>query len=161
MDDFWKGVKSMETIEYESMLFRDMMYQNQHYLEFMEIYKRLNNNMSADKILEKHLTSMLGRTEGSYISIDEMKKQPEWKATIKAMNEYANECVKNSSNAKPKTPSVKDEIMAILPYDDKITEFVENNHNLYTAYSVRNKDGNFTSVIDVKSVVDLLREVLN
>jgi hypothetical protein len=43
----------------------------------------------AEKILEKHLKEMIGRVEESYDSIEEMKKQPEWEATIKAMTEIA------------------------------------------------------------------------
>lgn len=44
--------------------------------------------MTAEQILEKHLLSMLKRTEQSYVAVDEMKKQPEWQATINAMIEY-------------------------------------------------------------------------
>jgi hypothetical protein len=43
----------------------------------------------ADEILEKHLLLMLGRTDESYVSIEEMKKQPEWNAVISAMIEFA------------------------------------------------------------------------
>lgn len=45
--------------------------------------------MKADEILEKHLLLMLARTNESYASIEEMKKQPEWQTTINAMVEYA------------------------------------------------------------------------
>ena len=31
---------------------------------------------------------MLKRTDESYVSVDEMKQQPEWQATINAMLEY-------------------------------------------------------------------------
>ena len=44
--------------------------------------------MTAEKILEKHLLLMLKRTDQSYVSVDEMKQQPEWQATINAMLEY-------------------------------------------------------------------------
>lgn len=44
--------------------------------------------MTAEQILEKHLLSMLGRTDESYVSVDEMKQQPEWQAVINAMLEY-------------------------------------------------------------------------
>ena len=49
--------------------------------------------MTPDEILEKHLSLMLGRTDQSYVSIDEMKKQPEWQATINAMVEYGDKLV--------------------------------------------------------------------
>lgn len=44
--------------------------------------------MTAEQILEKHLLLMLKRTDESYVSIDEMKQQPEWQAAINAMIEY-------------------------------------------------------------------------
>jgi hypothetical protein len=44
--------------------------------------------MTAAQILEKHLLSMIKRTDQSYVSVDEMKQQPEWEATINAMLEY-------------------------------------------------------------------------
>lgn len=44
--------------------------------------------MTAEQILEKHLSLMLKRTDESYMSVDEMKQQPEWQATINAMLEY-------------------------------------------------------------------------
>lgn len=44
--------------------------------------------MTAEQILEKHLLLMLKRTDQSYVSVDEMKQQSEWQATINAMLEY-------------------------------------------------------------------------
>ena len=44
---------------------------------------------TKDEILAKNLIALVGRTKESYASIDEMKKQPEWEATINAMEEYA------------------------------------------------------------------------
>ena len=44
--------------------------------------------MTAEQILEKHLLLMIKRTDQSYVSVDEMKQQPEWQATINAMLEY-------------------------------------------------------------------------
>lgn len=44
--------------------------------------------MTAEQILEKHLLLMLKRTDQIYVSVDEMKEQPEWQATINAMLEY-------------------------------------------------------------------------
>ena len=40
---------------------------------------------------------MLKRTSQSYATIDEMKELPEWQTTIDAMNEYAEQQVKNLS----------------------------------------------------------------
>lgn len=48
-----------------------------------------NTDMTAEQILEKHLLLMLKRTDQSYVSVDEMKQQPEWQATINAMLEYS------------------------------------------------------------------------
>lgn len=44
---------------------------------------------TSEKILEKHLETMLGRERESYITIEEMKKLPEWTTTINAMVEFA------------------------------------------------------------------------
>jgi hypothetical protein len=49
---------------------------------------------TAAAILEKHLSSMVGRVTESYVSIDEMKEQPEWQVTIDAMIEFATQ-IKN------------------------------------------------------------------
>lgn len=46
--------------------------------------------LSAEYVLDNHLKLMLGRTSESYVSIDEMKKQPEYSATIDAMEPFAN-----------------------------------------------------------------------
>lgn len=43
---------------------------------------------TPEQILEKHLSPLINRTDESYVSVDEMKQQPEWKATIDAMVEY-------------------------------------------------------------------------
>jgi len=52
--------------------------------------KPIDQMTLATEVLEKHLSTMLSRTEQSYVSISEMKEQPEWKATIDAMIEYGN-----------------------------------------------------------------------
>lgn len=49
----------------------------------------MSNIPTAEKILSKHLESMLERTDQSYCSIDEMKAQPEWDASMQAMIEFA------------------------------------------------------------------------
>jgi hypothetical protein len=46
---------------------------------------------------------MLKRTDESYVSVDEMKKQPEWQATINAMLEYSEmQALTHSDVVKPK-----------------------------------------------------------
>jgi hypothetical protein len=45
--------------------------------------------MTAEEYLRKHLSLMINRTKESFVSIEEMKAQPEWDATINAMDEYA------------------------------------------------------------------------
>ena len=46
---------------------------------------------TAEEILESHLTSMLSRAEGSYVTIDEMKQVPEWEACVKAIEQAQKE----------------------------------------------------------------------
>ena len=46
---------------------------------------------TAEEILESHLTSMLSRTEDSYVTIDEMKQVPEWEACVKAIEQAQKE----------------------------------------------------------------------
>lgn len=46
---------------------------------------------TAEEILESHLTSMLSRTEESYVTIDEMKQVPEWKACVIAIEQAQKE----------------------------------------------------------------------
>ena len=58
------------------------------------------------------------------------------------------------------TPSILDEVMIALPDDEKIHELIESRSQLYIGYSVRNKDGHFRQVVDIDSVVQLLRELL-
>lgn len=53
---------------------------------------------TPEEILEKHLTLMLGRTDMSFVSIEEMREQPEYQATIDAMKEYATKYATNIIN---------------------------------------------------------------
>ena len=46
---------------------------------------------TAEEILESHLTSMLSRTEDSYVTIDEMKQVPEWEACVNAIEQAQKE----------------------------------------------------------------------
>jgi len=50
--------------------------------------------VNKESILEKHLTSLINLTDNSYVSVEEMKKQPEWESTLNAMEEYAEEKLK-------------------------------------------------------------------
>jgi len=52
------------------------------------------------------------------------------------------------------------DVMAMLPNDEKIQELISSRSQLYTSYSVKDKEGKFRSVVDIESVVELLREVL-
>jgi len=52
------------------------------------------------------------------------------------------------------------DVMAMLPSDSKIEELIRSRSQLYTSYSVKDKEGKFRSVVDIESVVELLREVL-
>ena len=54
---------------------------------------------TAEEILSKHLESMIERTEQSYCSINEMKAQPEWDASMQAMIEFAKLHVENFSKS--------------------------------------------------------------
>ena len=45
--------------------------------------------ITKEEILEKHLKTMIERTDESFSDISEMKKTPEWEATLNAMQEYA------------------------------------------------------------------------
>jgi hypothetical protein len=60
---------------------------------------------------------------------------------------------------KNKALSIAD-VMAMLPNDEKIQELISSRSQLYTSYSVKDKEGKFRSVVDIESVVELLREVL-
>jgi hypothetical protein len=60
---------------------------------------------------------------------------------------------------KNKALSVAD-VMAMLPNDEKIQELISSRSQLYTSYSVKDKEGKFRSVVDIESVVELLREIL-
>ena len=52
------------------------------------------------------------------------------------------------------------DVMAMLPFDSKMEELISSRSQLYTSYSVKNKEGKFRSVVDIESVVELLREIL-
>jgi hypothetical protein len=62
------------------------------------------------------------------------------------------------SNSEPKT-TLK-QVLSILDSDEKMEEFISSKSELYTAYSVKNNQGEFTSVIDIKSVTSIIRELL-
>ncbi len=53
---------------------------------------------SKEDILKKHLVGMVGRTKESYVSVDEMSKQPEFQSTLAAMEEYKSQRKELSSN---------------------------------------------------------------
>jgi hypothetical protein len=44
--------------------------------------------------------------------------------------------------------------------DERLTKIVESKSQLYTGYGVRDKEGKFRDVVDVQSVVLLLKDIL-
>lgn len=62
-------------------------------------------------------------------------------------------------NAEGKALSITD-VMAMLPSDNKMEDLIRSRSQLYTSYSVKDKEGKYRSVVDIESVVELLREVL-
>lgn len=44
-----------------------------------------------------------------------------------------------------------------MKIDNELREEILKNSNLYTKYSVRNKDGDFTEVVDVDSVINYIK----
>lgn len=52
------------------------------------------------------------------------------------------------------------DVMAMLPSDSKMEELIRSRSQLYTAYSVKDKEGKYRGVVDIQSVIELLREVI-
>lgn len=53
--------------------------------------------MDKEQILIKHLKTMLKRTKQSYVTVEQMKETPEYKAVLNAMDEMEKELVKNNA----------------------------------------------------------------
>lgn len=53
--------------------------------------------MDKEQILIKHLKTMLKRTKQSYVTVEQMKETPEYKAVLNAMDEMEDELVKNNA----------------------------------------------------------------
>jgi hypothetical protein len=53
------------------------------------------------------------------------------------------------------------DFMAILPSDDKMEELIRSRSQLYTSYSVKDKEGKYRSVVDIDSVIGLMRELIS
>lgn len=53
------------------------------------------------------------------------------------------------------------DVMAVLPFDSKMQELISSRSQLYTSYSVKDKEGKFRSVVDIESVVKMLRDVFS
>jgi hypothetical protein len=64
-----------------------------------------------------------------------------------------------TKQAESKAFSIAD-VMAMLPSDDKMEELIRSRSQLYTSYSVKDKEGKYRSVVDIDSVVELFRELL-
>lgn len=52
------------------------------------------------------------------------------------------------------------DVIAMLPCDSKMEELIRSRSQLYTSYSVTDKEGKYREAVDIESVVELLREVL-
>jgi len=52
------------------------------------------------------------------------------------------------------------DVMAMLPSDDKMEDLIRSRSQLYTSYSVKDKEGKYRSVVDIDSVIGLMRELL-
>lgn len=63
-----------------------------------------------------------------------------------------------SKQVETKALSIVD-VMAMLPSDGKMEELIRSRSQLYTSYSVKDKEGKYRGVVDIESVVELLREV--
>ena len=64
-----------------------------------------------------------------------------------------------TKEVKKETLSTAD-VLAILSDDDKMNALIQSRSQLYTAYSVKDKNNKYRSVVDIDSVVELLREIL-
>ena len=58
-------------------------------------------------------------------------------------------------------PNIINEIMdAQVKLDERLTKIVRERSQLYTGYGVKDKEGKFRDVVDVQSVVELLKDIL-
>ena len=51
-------------------------------------------------------------------------------------------------------------VKKIIDSHEEMKDFITSKSKLYTAYSVRDKEGNFTSVVDVDSVIEIIRDLI-
>ena len=59
-------------------------------------------------------------------------------------------------------PNIINEIMdAQDKLDGRLTEIVRSKSQLYTGYGVRDKEGKFRDVVDIQSVVELLKDIIS
>lgn len=75
---------------------------------------------------------------------------------MKKQNEH-NENVNRETNP----PLPIGGVMAMLPSDSEMEKFIKSRSQLYTSYAVKDREGKYREVVDIKSVVELLREVLS
>lgn len=69
--------------------------------------------------------------------------------------------MENENLNKAEKPALnKADVMAMLPSDNKMQDLIRSRSQLYTSYSVKDKEGKYRGVVDIESVVELLREVL-
>jgi hypothetical protein len=56
--------------------------------------------------------------------------------------------------------STLEEILQVVDSDEQIEEYLSSKGNLYTSFGVRNRQGEFCSIIDIPTVVSIIRELL-
>lgn len=94
---------------------------------------------TAEEILESHLTSMLSRTEDSYVTIEEMKQVPEWEACVKAIEQAQKEAYNQALEDN------KEKILTITGEDNPYSLRSVLEHLIWAAkylLHVKNYDGN-------------------
>ena len=78
--------------------------------------------MDKEKILIKHLKTMLKRTKQSYVTVDQMKETPEYKAVLSAMNEMEDEIIKKIKHISFKIIDSEDEY---IRYTERLDEIID------------------------------------
>lgn len=58
------------------------------------------------------------------------------------------------------TNSTASKILKMLDDDEKMEDFLKSRSKLHTSYSLKNKDGDLSKVVDIESVISLLRVIL-
>lgn len=88
-------------------------------------------------IQKKIIASSVSWSEASQV------KTPEWCPLI---TKFSNETYNQIKN--------------IISDDDKLREFINSKSNLYTGYTVKSKTGEFEEVIDISTVILILKDII-